>query len=115
MRLAPGDSILHADIVESGGFVSCISSNTRAIAFDVEDIPVLKTAGKGVRALDLDADTQLVAAQIVESEDDGVCVRLSDNRELTLSVRRLSRGKRGAKGRLLVRNGHVVEIVEKRV
>lgn len=115
MRLAPGDSILHAAIVESGGFVSCISSNTRAIAFDVDDIPALKTAGKGVRALDLDADTQIVAASIVESEDDGVCVRLSDNRELTLSVRRLSHGKRGSKGRLLVRNGHVVEVVDKHV
>lgn len=112
MRLAPNDSILHASVVGPSSYVSCIASNTRAIAFDLAEVPVLKTAGKGVRALDLDAGTQLVAARAVESEDDGVCARLSDNRELTLSVRRLTRGKRGSKGRLLVRNGRVCEIVE---
>lgn len=113
MRLSPGDCVLHAAIADSHGYVSCISSNTRAIAFAVEDIPVLKTAGKGVRTLDLDSDTKLVAARVVESEEDGVCVRLSDKRELTISARRLTLGKRGSKGRLLVKNGFVAEIIDK--
>lgn len=112
MRLSDGDFVIHASILNGDGFVSCISSNTRAIVFPVSEIPALKTAGKGVRALALDPGTHLAAARVVESEDQGVRVRISDNRELTISERRMMKSTRGAKGRLLLRRGTVLEVFE---
>ena len=112
MRLNEGDSVLHAAITTDTGFVSCIATNTRAIVFDLHDVPLLKTAGKGARALALDPNTTLAAARCVQSDDDGVRVKLSDMRELTISVRRVTCAARGSKGRLLVRHGTVSQILD---
>lgn len=112
MRLNTDDTVIHAAIAPQNGFVSCIASNTRAIVFPISDVPILKTPGKGVRALSLDADTSIAAALLVSDETSGVHVKLSDSRDLFISVRRLSLGERGSKGRLLVRRGSVSEIFD---
>lgn len=113
MRLNDNDSVLYAAVSnDDEGFVSCIANNTRAIVFPLRDVAILKTAGKGMRALTLDPSTSIVAATLALSEYDGVKVKLSDNRDLTISIKRLTRGERGSKGRLLVRRGTVVNIFE---
>ncbi len=112
MRLNEGDSVVSTSVTHDDGFVSLISENTRAIVFSLIDVPPLKTAGKGYRALAMDAGTGVAAARVVQTEEEGVKVKLSDNRELTISVRRLTRGERGGKGRLLLRRGKVEAVYD---
>ena len=73
---------------------------------------VLKTAGKGYRAIGLDPGTTVAAARIVKNPDEGVRIELSDHREITISERRLAGGERGGKGRLLMRRGTILKVVE---
>ena len=112
MRLNEGDSVMTTAISREAGFVSVISTNTRANVFALADVPPLKTAGKGYRAIGLDPGTVLAAACIAPTDSDGVRVQLSDRREITLSMRRLSGGERGGKGRLLIRRGTVVAVLD---
>ena len=76
------------------------------------DVPILKTAGKGYRALSLDPGSVIAAARVVPDDASGVRVQISDNRELTISVRRMTRGERGGKGRLLLRRGKVLAVFD---
>ncbi|MBO5753476.1 MAG: DNA topoisomerase IV subunit A [Proteobacteria bacterium] len=112
MRLNDGDTVMTTAISREAGYVSVISTNTRANVFALADVPPLKTAGKGYRTLGLDPGTTLAAARIVTTDTEGVRVQLSDRREITLSMRRLSGGERGGKGRLLIRRGTVVAVLD---
>lgn len=112
MRLNFGDTVIHTAIAQNEGFVSLIANNTRVIAFPLSEVPVLKTAGKGYRALTLDPGSRLAAARIVLTDTDGVRVKLSDERDLTISIRRVTSGERGAKGRLLLRRGKINHIYD---
>ena len=112
MRLNPGDTVIRTAITREEGFVSLISDNTRANVFPVIDVPVLKTAGKGYRAIGLDPGTVVAAARIVKNPEEGVRIELSDHREITISERRLAGGERGGKGRLLMRRGTILRVVE---
>ena len=112
MRLNPGDTVIRTAITREEGFVSLISDNTRANVFPVIDVPVLKTAGKGYRAIGLDPGTAVAAARIVKNPEEGVRIELSDHREITISERRLAGGERGGKGRLLMRRGTILRVVE---
>ncbi len=112
MRLNPGDAVMSTSVAREDGFVSIISDNTRAIVFSLMDVPILKTAGKGYRALSLDPGSVIAAARVVPDDASGVRVQISDNRELTISVRRMTRGERGGKGRLLLRRGKVLAVFD---
>ncbi len=112
MRLNEGDQVIATGISRERGYVSVISDNTRAVVFAISDVPVLKTAGKGYRALSLDPGTVVAAACVALDENSGVHVKLSDERDIVISERRMTRGDRGGKGRLLIRRGSVVEILD---
>ena len=79
--------------------------------FPLEDLDILKAAGKGYRGITLDPGTQLVGFAVVYTADEGVIAKLSDGREITVSSKRFLDGKRGAKGLLLLRRGTVLEIL----
>lgn len=112
MRLNEGDQVIATGISREAGYVSVISDNTRAVVFELSDVPVLKTAGKGYRALSLDPGTKVAAACVVLDANAGVHVKLSDDRDIVISERRMTRGDRGGKGRLLIRRGSVKEILD---
>ncbi len=112
MRLNEGDAVMSTAVTRDEGFVSLISDNTRANVFPLIDVPVLKTAGKGYRAIGLDPGTVVAAARVVQTDVQGVRVKLSDARELTISMRRLTAGERGGKGRLLIRRGKILEVFD---
>ena len=110
-RLNEGDTIFAVSLARGSGFISLIGSNTRANAFPLEDLDILKAAGKGYRGITLDPGTQLVGFAVVYTPDEGVIAKLSDGREITVSSKRFLDGKRGAKGLLLLRRGTVLEIL----
>ena len=112
MRLNAGDSVIRTAVTREEGYVSLISDNTRANVFPIVDVPVLKMAGKGYRAIGLDPGSLIAAARIVKNADEGVRIELSDHREITISERRLAGGERGGKGRLLMRRGSVLQVFE---
>ncbi|MBQ9243403.1 MAG: DNA topoisomerase IV subunit A [Proteobacteria bacterium] len=112
MRLNAGDTVIRTAVTREAGYVSLISDNTRANVFPILDVPVLKMAGKGYRAIGLDPGTSVAAARIVQNPDEGVRIELSDHREITISERRLAGGERGGKGRLLMRRGSVLQVIE---
>ena len=112
MRLNDGDAVMTTCLPRTEQYVSLISDNTRANVFKLMDVPSLKTAGKGYRALSLDPGTVVMAARLVNTDEDGVRVRLSDRREIVISARRMMLGERGGKGRLLLRRGKVDAVLD---
>ena len=52
--------------------------------FPLEDLDILKAAGKGYRGITLDPGTQLVGFAVVYTADEGVIAKLSDGREITV-------------------------------
>ena len=110
-RLNEGDAVFSVSLARSSGFISLLASNTRANVFPLEDLDILKAAGKGYRGLTLDPGTQLVGCAVVYSPEDGVQAKLSDGHEITVSYKRFLDGKRGSKGRLILRRGCVAEIL----
>ncbi|MFA5477375.1 MAG: DNA topoisomerase IV subunit A [Bacteroidales bacterium] len=112
MRLNEGDEVLKVEIVSGGGWVSLISEQTRALVFRIDDIPMLKAAGKGYRGLAMDKGDTLVGFKVVGNEAEGLVVNLARERQITVSSRRFPDGARGARGRLIRRRGKVESIEE---
>lgn len=112
MRLAPGDEVIKVEIVQGGGWISLISEQTRALVFRLEDLPVLKAAGKGYRGMAMDKADILAGMKVVGSDSEGLVVNLTRERHLTISARRFPEGARGARGRLISRRGRVEAVLE---
>lgn len=110
-RLNEGDTIIAVTLARGSGFISLLGSNTRANVFPLEDLDILKSAGKGYRGISLDPGTQLVGFSVVYRPEDGVLAKLSDGREIVISSKRFLDGKRGAKGLLILRRGSVREVL----
>lgn len=111
MRLNEGDTVMGVKISRNEGYISLIANNTRANVFPLADLPSLKTAGKGYRGIGLDADTKLIAFGIYAKADEGVRVMLTGEREMEITFKRFSDGRRGSKGRLILRRGRVEAIL----
>ena len=106
-RLNPGDSVLLVSPVEAGQNLALATRQGRAMLFDVEEIPVLKAAGKGVTGIKLRDGDEVVAAQCVLGSLQGPTVHTSFGRELVVRERKFGIGKRGGRGRVVLKRGTI--------
>ena len=98
-RLRSGDRVVHVDFMDDEDTVFLMSKAARLIHFSVDDVPILSSAGKGVRGLKLvdKGDHVLGARRLTQPGD---CLRaINDNQtELSFGQMKYQVTSRGGKG-----------------
>jgi len=113
MRLKPDEDDAMLDVLVSGGneLVSIISRASRALTFPVDEISVIKSPGKGVRAINLDKKDFVVGVALTDHRQDGLEVETNRGRSIVVSPRRFPPVTRGGRGRLIIRRGHIAKVL----
>ena len=106
-RLAKGDAIFLAAAIEGAENVAVASTGGRAMLFPLSETPVLKAAGRGVTGIKLREDDELVACQLVRGSLAGPAVQTSFGRDLVIRERKFGIGKRGGRGKVVLKRGTI--------
>ena len=85
-------------------FVSIASKKGRVLCFSVDQITLVRGAGKGVIAIKMDSDDRIVAYELATTRKEGVKVTTSRGREVVVNPNRYA-GKRAARGSSLLKRG----------
>jgi DNA gyrase subunit A len=109
MRVGKGDDGVVALYPCVGGeWVTLASHQGRALAFQVEDVNILKAAGKGVMAMKLRTDDRIFAFELSTSTIRGACVHTERGRELMVTPRRFGASRAG-RGAVVLKRGNFVD------
>jgi len=103
-RLGKGDAVLAVYQIDDEPWACCASREGHALTFDVDEVPVLKAAGKGVIGLKTRKGDRLVAFELASGAGDGPTVVTSNGREEVVRHRKFG-ASRGGKGRVIIRRG----------
>lgn len=97
-RLSKGDQVILAELVTGEETLVLTSEERRYLLFGVDEVKFLASAGKGVRAMQLDDGDRVFGAAISTAADEGLVLETVDDVEVALTPENCSRGKRAAKG-----------------
>ena len=78
------------------------SQKTRALAFPVSEITLVRGAGKGITSAKLDKDDRLHAFTVTGNRKEGLIVESSRGREFKITPK-LHEGKRATRGAVLLK------------
>jgi len=99
-RVNKQDAVACVEFVTDAETIFLASRNARVIHFSIEEIPILMSAGKGVRGIKLDADDQLLGMAQLARPSDTLRVRNQNDKLLSFGQTKYlvtSRGGRGVK------------------
>jgi DNA gyrase subunit A len=96
--------VLACYLTEGGEFASLATKDGHCLSFLVDELKVLGGPGKGVTAIKCAKDDRVLAFELHTKHHDGAKVLTTTGREETARYSKFS-GKRGAKGRAVVRRG----------
>jgi DNA gyrase subunit A len=68
IKLVPGDELISAVFVEKGDTVSVVTEGGQSIRFDESDIREMGRAAAGVRAMSVDKDDAVIAADVIKKD-----------------------------------------------
>lgn len=98
-RLAEGDRVVHLQIVNDDETIFLISQAARLIHFAVQEVPVLASAGRGVRGLKLvEKGDRVLGAQVLARPSDALRVINENDKELSFGQMKYVVTGRGGKG-----------------
>ncbi|MEW4488985.1 DNA topoisomerase (ATP-hydrolyzing) [Thalassoglobus sp. JC818] len=98
-RLGAGDRVVHVEVMNEEETVFLISKEARLIHFAVSDVPILNSAGRGVRGLKLtDEGDQVLAAKRLSRPSDVLKVVNENGKELSFGQMKYNVTGRGGKG-----------------
>jgi DNA gyrase subunit A len=107
-RLDDGDQVFAAlPLAGPGARIGLASRKSRVMVTLADGLPVLKAAGKGVQAIKLDDDDQIVACEVSDDALGGPAVVTSTGRELVVSERAYGRSERASRGHLVLKRGAI--------
>lgn len=87
--------------------IGLASRKTRVMVLPAEELPVLKAAGKGVQAIKLDEDDQIVACEVNPQRTVGPHVVTSLGREIIVSEQHYGKSERAGRGHLVLKRGTI--------
>ncbi|MFV0446554.1 MAG: DNA topoisomerase (ATP-hydrolyzing) subunit A [Planctomycetaceae bacterium] len=98
-RLRKGDRVVHVEFMGDDDTVILISKAARLIHFNVVEVPILSSAGKGVRGLKLvEKGDVVLAAQRLSRPSDCLKIVNENGNQLTFGQMKYSVTSRGGKG-----------------
>jgi DNA gyrase subunit A len=86
----------------------CLATrNGRATVFPASEVPVLKAAGKGVTGIKTREGGEVMAFELASGATDGPTVTTSFGRQVVVRERAFGLGRRGARGKVVLRRGSI--------
>ena len=106
MRLAAGQRVVNAEVCSGSENVCLASKQGRALIFPVPQVPVFKSAAKGVIAMRLEAkDDRVLGMAVSDAARRGLEVETSRGREETVRTTKFEVTNRGNKGATIISRG----------
>ncbi|HLA63372.1 MAG TPA: DNA topoisomerase (ATP-hydrolyzing) [Rhodothermales bacterium] len=106
MRLAPKERVASAALAKGDENVCLASKQGRALIFPVAQIPVFRSAAKGVIAMRLqDGDDRVLGIAVADAARDGLVVETSRGRTEIVRTTKFEVTNRGGKGRVVIERG----------
>lgn len=97
IRLGEGEKVVHATIARGGESIFMASDSGHVIHFELDDVPVLAGAGRGVIGMKLEEGARCLGAQVMRSSLDRFVVETTGGRthEMTSRTGKVGRGGKG--------------------
>ena len=111
MRLTAGAEVVGASICQGDENVCAASKQGNALIFPVNQVPVVKSAAKGVRGMRLAKDDRVLGFVLSTTARDGLEVVTSRGRHETIRTTKMDVTNRGNKGRQIIKRGSIKMIV----
>ncbi|MEZ4287705.1 MAG: DNA gyrase C-terminal beta-propeller domain-containing protein [Polyangiales bacterium] len=105
------DDVIYVAPCHPDAAVGVASRSGRALICESEEIALLSGAGRGVMMMKLQKDDELIAARILEYEDDVLIVQKDGGSEYKIAVNKYEIVSRGGKGFQLFKRGELSEEV----
>ena len=112
MRLPGGEEVVRAEPASGDENVCLASRNGNALIFPVRQIPVVKSAAKGVIAIRLGTDDLLIGYTLSSTARHGLEVETSRGRREVVRTTKFEVSNRGNKGRAIIRRGNIAQVVQ---
>jgi DNA gyrase subunit A len=112
MRLLDKDEVLVAHASSGGENVCLATRNGFALIFPVTQIPVMKGAAKGVIAVRLTANDEVLGLMLSSAARQGLEVETSRGRKEVVRTTKFEIANRGNKGRLVIQRGSLVRAIQ---
>lgn len=97
-RLRAGDEVVYCDLITDAQTVFFASANARVIHFSLDEVPMLTSAGKGVRAIKLEAEDEVLGVVQLSRPSDCLRVVNSNGKELSFGQQKYQVTSRGGRG-----------------
>lgn len=97
-RLIEGDRVVHAELSHDAESVFLASKKARLIHFRVKDVPILGSAGKGVKGISLDPTDALLGAMLLRRQSDALHAVNEHGKTLSFGQMKYGITGRGGKG-----------------
>jgi len=111
IRLQKGAALLRAEPAGGDENVCIASKDGFCLIFPVSQVPVMKNAAKGVRAIRLGAKDSVAGATLSLSARQGLTVETSRGRTETVRTTKFDVSNRGNKGRLIIKRGSLAKVI----
>ncbi len=114
-KLEAADEVVSAEPA-AGDENACLASRVGyALIFPVAQIPLFKSAAKGVIAMRLGADDRVLGCALSSAARAGLKVETSRGRIETIRTTKFETSRRGNRGKAIIKRGHVARIVREPV
>ena len=111
MRPAKGDAVVGAEVAGGDENVCLASHKGHVLIFPVKQIPIFKSAAKGVIAIRLGHNDCVLGATVANGARDGLEVETNRGRREIVRTTKFEITNRGNKGRQIIKRGHFERVI----
>ena len=110
-RLNEGDRVVGVELVRDATSVFLATRKGRVIHYTLEEVPVLASAGRGVRGIKLDTGDEVLGQQLVTRPSDCLRIKTDGDKVLVCGQQKYAPVTRGGKGDRAVTRSNVTEVI----
>lgn len=111
-RLSKGDQVIYVDLVRDAETMFIASKKARVLHFRIDEVPVLGSAGKGVRGIKLEADDEVLGVVQLSRPSDVLRIRNDNDSILSFGQTKYQVSSRGGRGVKTSSRTNFTEIIQ---
>ena len=111
MRLEEKDEVIGAEVARGDENVCLASRNGHVLIFPVHQVPVYKSAAKGVIAMRLNKGDRVLGFTLSDAARQGLEVETNRGRREIVRTTKFDVSNRGNKGRQIIKRGHLRRVL----
>jgi DNA gyrase subunit A len=112
MKVPRGEAVISASVAAGDENVCMATRSGNVLIFPVRQIPVVKSAAKGVIGIRLNKDDRLLGCALSSAARQGLEVETSRGRREVVRTTKFEVSNRGNKGRTIIKRGNIASVVE---